>query len=244
MKHSETSVCTFCDLANSAVTTDNPGAPYLIARVNGFMLLSEREPLAAGHALLVPDEHVSSLTQLRAERVLQAEQTAMRIADGFSQSADTGTLVVEHGTATGPHTALHILPTDEAAAPWFEEQHMQRIADVWNLTELSSLYGSDYIFAQQFCQTGAAWYGEELPPNWLYRLVVEQLGDDGWGWNQRLHHRGPEISSDAVRANLALICDAVRPRSDANARSELIRLENYVLKDAEFPRQRSSVSMP
>ncbi len=243
MGQADVSACTFCALASGEEPEDNLEAPYLITRVNGFMLLSDREPLAAGHALLVPEEHVSSLTQLRAERILHAEQTAMRIADGFSQSADTGTLVIEHGTADGPHTALHIIPTDEAAAPWFEEQQLQQISDVWNLTELSSLYGSEYVFAQQFCQTGAAWYGDELPPNWLYRLVVEQLGDDGWGWNQRLRHRGPEISSDAIRANLALICDAVQPWKDSTGRTDLIELETKIVDNVDFPHQRSGLHL-
>jgi diadenosine tetraphosphate (Ap4A) HIT family hydrolase len=214
MNAQTTGECRFC-LATRLPADSDPlagsDAPYLVARLDGFLVMCDRTPLAPGHALLVPEEHVSSYSLLPGQRLRQAEQLAVRIADGFYEIANSTTLLVENGNerASGQHAALHLIPAEGDVTRWFRQQKLRRLAEVWNLSDLHNLGGNRYVFAQQFARAGAVWDANDLPEHWLDRMINDQLGDDEWSWRDRLETRGPEIRSDAIRANLAIVFAAV-----------------------------------
>ena len=214
MDEQTTGECRFC-LAKRLPADSDPqkesDTPYLIARLGGFLIMSDHTPLAPGHALLVPEEHVSSYSLLSGQRLRQAEQLAVRIADGFYEIANSTTLLVEDSNerASGQHAVLHLIPAEGDATRWFRQQKLRRLAEVWNLNDLHSLGGNRYVFAQQFARTGAVWDANDLPEHWLDWMINDQLGDDEWGWRDRLETQGPEIRSDAIRANLAIVFAAI-----------------------------------
>jgi diadenosine tetraphosphate (Ap4A) HIT family hydrolase len=221
-------------------------APYVVAKVDGFLVMCDRTPLAPGHALLVPDEHVSSYSLLSRPRLRQAEQLAVRIADGFYEIANSTTLMVENGNeqASGQHAALHLIPAAGDVTRWFRQHRLRRLAEVWNLSDLHNLGGSRYVFAQQFARAGAVWDASDLPAHWLDRMINEQLGDDEWSWRDRLQTRGPEIRSDAVRANLAVVFAAVGIWADAPLSSAQLPPSQRQTEDKSSSRQRSQSLLP
>lgn len=208
------SECRFCLAARMPVGAESLSeidAPFVVARIDGYLVACERTPLAPGHALLIPEEHVSSYSLLPIPRLRQAEQLAVQIADGFYEIANSTTLMLEHGNerASGQHGVLHLIPSAGDVTRWFRQHQLRRLAETWNLTDLRNLGGSTYVFAQQFARAGAIWDPKDLPEHWLDRMIHDQLADDEWSWRDRLQTRGPEIRSDAVRANLAIVFAAV-----------------------------------
>lgn len=220
MPATSSSECRLCMARQSLADIDSlseMGPPYVIAETEGYAVACERNPLAPGHTLLIPEEHVAAFSLLSHQRLRQAERLIARIADGFHDIASNTTLLVERGNNkdSGHHAALHLIPSSGHTTGWVQQFRPHQLAKVWNLTDLHDLGSGSYIFTQQFAKTGNIWDPEQFSENWLDRIISDELGEDEWNWRDRLQTRGPEIRSDAIRANLAIVLTALGRRPHA-----------------------------
>ena len=189
---------------------------YLIAKIDGFRILSDNAPLAPGHLLLVPFEHTRSTALLPAHRLEQAAHMVSALLAGLAaQSPDgahgaRGSMVFEHGTGTDPndsfcclaHAHLHLLPVGVRVTEWFEERGVPRIGDISSLDGLARAGGAEYLFVQRHGESGDLWDSRGLPSQILRRLVGQALGVTVWNWHDR-------IVLQSAQERVAEICESL-----------------------------------
>lgn len=101
--------CIFCQIADGEIPADTV---YEDEDVVAFL---DANPLTRGHTLVIPREHVESVTDLDAEAAASYFQPVPRIADAVQEAvdADGATMAWNDGSAAGqevPHVHLHIVP--------------------------------------------------------------------------------------------------------------------------------------
>jgi diadenosine tetraphosphate (Ap4A) HIT family hydrolase len=192
------SVCSFCsELAHGEMpATFHPHTPVrhrLMDRNGLFALLPSVAPLAVGHLMLVPIEHVRSVAQLPAKERIRvigaAAKYAARLAHGHEAVA-----LFEHGVGTEleggcgvDHAHVHLVPTTRAA-----------IAEARRRILLDYRDASRYDLKSFLDATPASesylWFGasdgpvsavrtHEIPSQYLRRTLGELVGRE-WDWRR------------------------------------------------------------
>lgn len=214
--------CVFCGDACERMDTYEPApadAPnYLVARVDGFRILSDNAPLSAGHLLLVPDGHVASFAVLDAATLSRGRRLVAHLSDTLHEITGTTTLAFEHGhgptTAAaadaGGHAVMHLLAADVDVSDWFRRRRVPRLAEVTGIADLAQLGTADYLYVQRAGESGHAWDATGLPPQLLRRLVGDRLDADLWNWHDWLMLLSRRERTEAIERNLHLLRAAVR----------------------------------
>lgn len=214
--------CVFCRDACERMDTYDPApadAPsYLVARVDGFRILSDNAPLSPGHLLLVPDGHVASFAQLDTAALSQARRLVAQLSDALHEITGTTTLAFEHGSAAATadtdrargHAQLHLLAADADVSDWFRRRRVPQLAEVTDIQDLSQLGAADYLYAQRTGESGRAWDATGLPAQSLRRVVGDRLDVDLWNWQDWLMLLSARERMSAIERNLQLLRATVR----------------------------------
>jgi ATP adenylyltransferase len=101
--------CVFCEAAAQ-------GDPLVLKKAAGCFAIMNRFPYTSGHCMVVPDRHVSDLTELSAEEtaavmsLVGGLMTAIRAAmrpDGFNVGCNIGKVA---GAGIADHFHMHVVP--------------------------------------------------------------------------------------------------------------------------------------
>ena len=104
--------CIFC----SALAADDDAARYVLHRGERCFVMLNAYPYTNGHVMVSPNEHLSSLEELREEALLelmkltQRSQAAIREAygpEGFNIGVNQGKVA---GAGVEDHVHLHVVP--------------------------------------------------------------------------------------------------------------------------------------
>ncbi len=100
------------------------------ASENGFLALYNHSPILAGHSLVVPIRHVSSLFELSEDEISTFFSFARKVTGFLTQTyaADAYDWSLQEGEAAGQsveHLHLHIIPRNPGDLPEGEDWYIQ-----------------------------------------------------------------------------------------------------------------------
>lgn len=103
------SECIFCRIVEGEIPSDT------VYEDEATVAFLDANPLARGHTLVVPREHVKRVGELGADLAGRYFEPVPRIADAVQEAvdADGATLAWNDGSAAGqevPHAHLHVVP--------------------------------------------------------------------------------------------------------------------------------------
>ncbi len=188
--------CVFCSTACESMSTyqDAPDdAPsYLLAEIDDFRILSDNAPLALGHVLIVPNEHVIATARLSPERLGAADRVVGQLRDAWRRVFDDPPLVFEHGTGGHDHWVgccldhahLHLLPVGADIRDGFAEA--QELAAGDSLADIHEVGERDYILTWTDDAGVQAWSATHLPSQVCRRLIGDRLDLSIWNWHDTL----------------------------------------------------------
>lgn len=101
--------CIFCKLANGEIPTNT------LYEDDGFRVILDGSPAAAGHALVIPKNHFANVYEMDAETVGGAAQVAAKAAKKIAAATgcDGINILQNNGEAAGQtvfHYHVHIIP--------------------------------------------------------------------------------------------------------------------------------------
>lgn len=183
--------CVFCREISSGTMPEEYAKRGILNRIvyedEEFVIFPSLSPLAVGHVMLVPKEHVTSSVQLRRPAFARLEALRLAIQD------QRGTLLFwEHGIAIGAaggcgvsHAHVHALPLPTESARRLEARLAQEFPDAVSIpfAALSQEVGSESSYLHW--STRAHGYVDKdtrVASQFMRRAVADALGSPSWDW--------------------------------------------------------------
>ena len=202
--------CVFC--SDACETMDayeemtTPSPSYLLARLEGLRILIDNAPVAPGHVLIVPDEHVRSAALLGAEHLAGIDDVVSRLCRGLAEVFDSPIVVFEHGTGGErqkyscclDHVHLHAVPTTADVDRWFENETL--LLEVEHLAGLTLLTDQESLFARRHGERGRAWAAAGQASQIFRRLIADHENVLLWNWQDRILLGQADARADEIRA--------------------------------------------
>ena len=110
--HSKMTICPFCTIEESLVVAQNATA----------IAFRDAYPVADGHTLVIPREHVSSIFDLSEAKQSQLWQLVAQVRAALAKqlTADSFNIGINDGETAGqtvPHAHVHIIPRYQGDVP-------------------------------------------------------------------------------------------------------------------------------
>lgn len=130
--------CIFCQIANRKVETN------IVFEDERTLAFLDANPLAKGHTIVIPKDHVGRLEKLERDVAQAVFHTVHRLTGPIQEavSASASTIAINNGPASGqeiPHVHIHIIPrfpgdgggsvhTIMKRKPKFKHEEMENVA--------------------------------------------------------------------------------------------------------------------
>ncbi|MET7440315.1 TIR domain-containing protein [Streptomyces sp. NPDC004082] len=196
-----TSQCLLCDVLDDAEATPFRGlfgrdelSCELLAQGDGFVVVADVAPLTRGHVLIVPDEHVLSMSALPAASLETLDVLRRRVTSVLRDGYASDVVAFEHGmcdpntsSACGiDHAHLHVLPLEQSVTGNFRDRFScRRIGSLSDLPEANEarqeyLLLIDQEGAHHFAATDVS------TSQYFRRMIADATGELLWKWNDKL----------------------------------------------------------
>jgi diadenosine tetraphosphate (Ap4A) HIT family hydrolase len=191
-----------CCLCEEVLTGEFP-SPYGTAYGTSSRLCYETteavalptvSPLTAGHMLVLPRAHVTSLAALPESGRHSLLQCATFVADRVRARFDSDLYVFEHGARESgrscgvDHAHLHILPLQTGSAEAIGRQircdfPYERIDSLDHVLSVAGQRASQpYLLWGKNLDSLAISFADEIPSQYVRRLVRAAQGREDWDW--------------------------------------------------------------
>lgn len=184
--------CCFCDeLTSGTFEMGGQLFPLLRRRIvmdrNDFVVFPTLSPLSAGHVLIIPKVHVTSLAQLSSsqrEGLLEVYEHAVgRIGTIFGE-----TLFFEHGVGSGlggcgvTHAHLHIIPAS-LSTTLSEVSAQYQLEGPAGLGQVLNRFcpGSSYLLLGGSPEKVFS-VEAKIPSQFMRKLLARRKGLNSWDW--------------------------------------------------------------
>lgn len=200
--HTDSSNYQFCCICQELQTKRTP--PFIeqnaglnnriFAETDNFAALPSLSPLTAGHVLLVPNLHITSMAQIDKSLHREFNFFLRRLLTRLSKCFKPP-LILEHGIAKGKsggcginHAHLHLLPLSPVVTAKVKSTVFQKfIFESTNMHQLLS--GTDHhrsylLFGLKPQQLSVS-FRENVPSQYLRRIIANELGLPRWDWREK-----------------------------------------------------------
>lgn len=183
--------CLFCRIGQKQVPTEMHPENEILFQSQRFYVKAALGHFVQGYCLVIPNEHVQTISELEVEECVELESVIDEVADRLRKLYKAEVCVFEHGAACLPHRAgacidhahLHVLPVDcDLSADLMTFPRF----DVSHFTDLRqfSIAAQSYIY-YEYGRTRRAAYlcNARVPSQFIRRLLCERMNADReWDW--------------------------------------------------------------
>lgn len=161
---------------------------------DGFLAFPSVSPIRAGHLLMVPKGHVTSMLQVPVSMFEEFKTFALRLIERMSQTYGD-VLFFEHGVGRGcvggcgvDHAHWHLLPCSaEESARFasivFEHYPSSRYSTQEDLFHSVDTHHSYLLFGRDFDDV-AYCADESVESQYFRRVFAQVLGSAAWDWRK------------------------------------------------------------
>lgn len=189
--------CDFCDEFSGGRRNAfaNRYGTQLAERVmlahGSFRLVPSVGQIAEGHLLMIPVEHSRALADLPNEQLRELEELRQRVRSvlrdvyGVCVFFEHGIRGVRSGGCGIDHAHMHAVPVAaegllDALTKEFGGHSVRSFADVRN--EVCG--NSSYLFFEDASAQRLVFPVDNLPSQYMRRLVAESMGESNWDWRE------------------------------------------------------------
>lgn len=187
--------CPFCAVAGGRVGPafqrlfGSGGPPEVLLRGRRFFVALDSSPLAVGHVLIVPQDHILSLLRNRILPIPQMMSVLEGVIGAVSDILGTHVCAFEHGGCdlTGSvvgcvdHAHLHIVPLSLPLSDLCQRRGLK--PQVFSpLSSEQALSKEPYLFLRDPDGTAHIVVGEDIPAQLVRRAIAEELHQPVWAW--------------------------------------------------------------
>jgi diadenosine tetraphosphate (Ap4A) HIT family hydrolase len=159
---------------------------------DNFVAVPSISPITAGHVLIIPKQHISSMTQLKQSMGSEIENFVTKIIELVTINFGPP-IIFEHGIGYGKrggcgvnHAHLHVLPTNPDIAKRIQLIIFQdfRFSGAISLTEFLS-HGEtrdSYLLFGRHMKKIFYSYDETIPSQYVRKLIANEMGNSSWDW--------------------------------------------------------------
>ncbi len=209
------SMCRLCLVA--AGRSNDPWDEWL-RTANRFTTIASLGALVPGWALVLPNQHVTSFSDLSPDSLQLAELEVEMVARWMTATFGSPAIVFEHG-ASGEqspsscgttHAHTHVVATDLDLKSlvlddhWLDQHGIPALGWKWTggRSELDPS-SMDYIYLRAGPDQMVT-LGDHLPSQYMRRVISSALGDPtGWNWRDSPHTAFVTTTIDRLKASAA-----------------------------------------
>lgn len=173
-----------------------------------FLVMSDLSPLAPGHLLIIPREHLLSFGSVPTEQRVELERFISKIAGVLSEHYSPPT-IMEHGSSsrshggkTVSHAHLQVFPGDIDIREALSRFRLVRISAFWDIADWSSRDEAYSFFwslnGDMFVADGI----EGIIPQQFFRIEIAKaigLPGDLWDWRKTILREHLETTVETLR---------------------------------------------
>ena len=177
----------------------------IIARSQHFVVLQDISPIVPGHYLVLPKQHLTSISQIPNEWWPELERIIDQVVK-FLTSKYGAPFLFEHGSSPDvsgsvggaciEHAHIHLIPKEISVIDKLHEYATNSIDN--HLTSMAKLLqgiNGSYLFYQDQSGRGCVVTSTKrpLPQQFIRKLVAEISGIPNWDWKKTLSSRNSSI---------------------------------------------------
>lgn len=201
--------CDFCDefssgQHNAYARVYGPSAASRVLVDGPFRILPTLGQITEGHLLIVPDKHACALADLSGEQTEQLEDLCLKLklvlrrAYGECVFFEHGMRGIGSGGCGIDHAHMHAVPVKANGVLTILMQQFDG-STVGSLGEVKKNLScnSSYLFFEDFSGQRYVFPVDNLPSQYMRKLVADSIGKADWDWRQC--GREPELASTMQR---------------------------------------------